>query len=227
MLSSRCTLPFADGMACLRQKRGEIGWGTVVAALFAAVVAADAGQRGMSPVGWSIGGFLLLIILLQVVRNAMRSSHLLALCVVCSIAILLVGCGGGSTPTPTPTPTRAPTPTPTPPPSIVKGWTWVSGSSRSGAHGVYGTQGVASTSNIPGARGSAVSWIDRGSNLWLFGGGLPGPSLNDLWEFSPSTKNWTWVSGSNTDFAMGNYFSPGAVPGARWGIRSKVNAIPV
>jgi hypothetical protein len=67
MLSSRYTLPFADGLSGLRQ-RGEIGWGTVVAALFAAVVAADAGKRGMSAVGWLIGVFLLLIISVRVHR---------------------------------------------------------------------------------------------------------------------------------------------------------------
>ena len=37
-----------------------------------------------------------------------------------------------------------------------------------GENGVYGTQGVASSSNIPGARYYAVSWIDSNNILWLF-----------------------------------------------------------
>ena len=88
-----------------------------------------------------------------------------------------------------------------------KEWTWVSGANSSGVYGgqsgVYGTLGVAAASNVPGGRVHAVSWIDSSGNLWLFGGGgydskgISG-ELNDLWEFDPSTKEWTWVSGANT-----------------------------
>ena len=54
-------------------------------------------------------------------------------------------------------------------------------------------------------RGAIVSggWTDSRGNLWLFGGegydsiGARG-YLNDLWEFNPSTNEWTWVSGSST-----------------------------
>ncbi len=38
------------------------------------------------------------------------------------------------------------------------------------ASGVYGTLGMASSSNIPGPRNYAASWIDSSGNLWLFGG---------------------------------------------------------
>lgn len=91
-----------------------------------------------------------------------------------------------------------------------KEWTWVGGSTTPYASGTYGTQGIASASNIPGARNDSVSWTDRSGNLWLFGGfgcdavGDQG-DLNDLWEFSPTTKAWTWVSGSNTVNATGSY----------------------
>ena len=90
-------------------------------------------------------------------------------------------------------------------------WTWMSGSSvltqhdngEYGQPGVYGTQGQPSAANIPGGRLGAVSWTDKNGNFWLFGGaGLDSAEtfgfLNDLWEFDPSTKEWTWVSGSNT-----------------------------
>ncbi|MHB8303943.1 MAG: Kelch repeat-containing protein [Acidobacteriaceae bacterium] len=89
-----------------------------------------------------------------------------------------------------------------------KEWTWVSGSNAVYAVGIYGTQGVAAVGNTPGGRKNAVSWIDGGGNLWLFGGyGLAGYAgyLNDLWEFNPAAKTWTWVSGSNAvPFAGGS-----------------------
>ncbi len=107
-----------------------------------------------------------------------------------------------------------------------KEWTWVSGSSTAEAVGVYGTLGVAAASNVPAARGHAISWIDSSGNLWLFGGfddeystGIYG-YLNDLWEFSPTTNEWTWVSGKSTANASGVYGTLGIaatsnVPGAR------------
>ena len=36
--------------------------------------------------------------------------------------------------------------------------------------GVYGTQGTAAAGSVPGARSSAVSWIDSAGNLWMFSG---------------------------------------------------------
>lgn len=108
-------------------------------------------------------------------------------------------------------------------------WTWISGSSATGAQGVYGTLGVAAARNVPGARYGSVSWTDSSGNLWLFGGTgaappapLNGASLNDLWEFSPITKQWRWVSGSGTAGALGVYGTQGVaaaanVPGARYG----------
>jgi hypothetical protein len=117
-------------------------------------------------------------------------------------------------------------------------WTWVSGSSTINASGVYGTMGTPSTSNTPGARDGSVSWIDSSGNLWLFGGagydstGTNG-GLNDLWEFSPTAKTWTWVGGSNTGWASGVYASgvygtlgvaaPNNVPGARSGAVSWID----
>jgi len=87
-------------------------------------------------------------------------------------------------------------------------WNWISGanavgSTNSGAKGIYGTKGVASTANTPGGRTQSSTWTDSSGNFWLFGGngfdsaGVFG-DLNDLWEFIPSTKTWTWISGSST-----------------------------
>lgn len=93
-------------------------------------------------------------------------------------------------------------------------WTWIGGSSSTGAGSVYGTEGTPSTANTPGFREAPVTWTDSSGNLWLFGGN----DRNDLWEFSPSAKTWTWVSGSNTAGAADAYgtqsvASAGNVPG--------------
>jgi len=108
-------------------------------------------------------------------------------------------------------------------------WTWVSGANTVNQPGVYGIQGIPSVGNLPGARQSAVSWIDSSGNFWLFGGfgidstGKTG-NLNDLWMFNPTNKTWTWVSGSNTVPANGvisgvygtqGIPAPANVPGAR------------
>ena len=70
-----------------------------------------------------------------------------------------------------------------------------------------------------------MSWKDANGNLWLFGGfgadsGVMQGFLNDLWEYSPTSGQWTWVSGSNTVDASANYGTQGLVaatnvPGSR------------
>ncbi len=107
-------------------------------------------------------------------------------------------------------------------------WTWVSGSSATNAIGVYGSRGVTDSNSLPGARSLAVSWTDANGNFWLFGGsGMDstngaGGDLNDLWEYSPSGKTWTWVGGSNLANAQGVYGVKGVasssnMPSSRWG----------
>ena len=113
-------------------------------------------------------------------------------------------------------------------------WTWVGGAAADNDSGVYGTQGAASASNIPGARQAASSWIDASGNLWLFGGtgydsGGGVGNLNDLWKYSPSSGQWTWVSGGNGDNASGVYGTQGTaaasnVPGAREAANSWVDS---
>ena len=102
-------------------------------------------------------------------------------------------------------------------------WTWESGSDVVNQKGTYGALGVATASNIPGARLWAVSWVDLSGNLWLFGGsgfdstGANG-ILNDLWEYS--NGQWTWMSGSSLANQLGAYGTlgmpaAGNVPGYR------------
>lgn len=97
-------------------------------------------------------------------------------------------------------------------------WAWMGGSNSIGGScvtsttnsnvtycgqpGVYGQVGLESSGNIPGGRNSAVTWIDKNGNVWLFGGNgfdsLDAQGiLNDLWEYDPLSGEWTWVKGSN------------------------------
>lgn len=106
-------------------------------------------------------------------------------------------------------------------------WTLKSGpgtavtlSDTTDAQGVYGTQGVASMTNVPPARYGAVSWIDASGNFWLYGGqGNYAGWLSDTWEFIPGS-GWEWKGGSNhfssTTYtgACGDSSSPGARVGA-------------
>ncbi|WP_317897986.1 kelch repeat-containing protein [Aurantibacillus circumpalustris] len=107
-------------------------------------------------------------------------------------------------------------------------WTWVKGSGIIDQNGVYGTVSVPSISNLPGGRFIANSWADAAGNLWLFGGsGFDVSSssadfLNDLWKYSITTNQWTWVKGSNIISQGGTYGTLGVgaptnVPGARIG----------
>jgi N-acetylneuraminic acid mutarotase len=113
------------------------------------------------------------------------------------------------------------------PPPSTKGWTWMSGGNTVNQTGTYGLKGVAAPSNVPGARTMALFWLDSSGKLWLFGGfgydsaGID-DRLNDLWVFSPTTREWTWVSGSNSVNQAGTYGTKGVadplnVPGARMG----------
>jgi N-acetylneuraminic acid mutarotase len=104
-------------------------------------------------------------------------------------------------------------------------WAWVSGSNAVAQYGVYGTIGVASSSNTPGARGWSANWTDSNGTLCLFGGYGYGSSgsagtLNDLWKYSGS--KWTWVSGSKSVARKGVYGTKGVassanMPGTRYG----------
>ncbi|HTX15967.1 MAG TPA: hypothetical protein VMD77_11785 [Candidatus Baltobacteraceae bacterium] len=102
-------------------------------------------------------------------------------------------------------------------------WIWMGGPALSGQNGSYGTFGVASPTNIPGARFEAASWTDSSGNLWLFGGngfdsaGNESP-MNDLWKYS--NGQWTWMGGSKIGLQNGNYgtlgvASPSNEPGGR------------
>ena len=106
-------------------------------------------------------------------------------------------------------------------------WAWMGGSGDATCNAVYGTLGVAASTNLPGNRSGAVGWTDKSGNFWLFGGSgcnsaFNGGDLNDLWRYSPSTEEWTWMSGADTTDQPGVYGvlqapAAGNVPGSRVG----------
>lgn len=113
-------------------------------------------------------------------------------------------------------------------------WTWMGGSKTTNALGVYGSLGTGDSTTIPGARDSAATWTDANGRLWLFGGnGYDSAGsqnkLNDLWQYDPTTKLWTWIGGSNTVNATGVYGTLGTaantnIPGARIGTAAWTDA---
>ena len=115
-----------------------------------------------------------------------------------------------------------------------KQWTWMTGSNTPNAFGMYGESGVAASTNTPGSRLGASSWVDNDGNLWMFGGfgydasGAVG-ALNDLWKYNISSNQWTWINGADTIKAPGiygvkNVTSSINMPGARLGQISWVDS---
>ena len=126
---------------------------------------------------------------------------------------------------------------------VASQWTWMSGSKgATSTPGNFGTQGVAASTNVPGARWLSAAWGDTHGNLWLFGGqgfdATGNGSLGDLWEYAldattdsgnPSTialNQWTWIKGPNAVSQPGDYgVAPNptvwphvtSFPGTRWG----------
>jgi hypothetical protein len=113
------------------------------------------------------------------------------------------------------------------PSASTPGWTWVGGSNTIATPGAYGNQGTPAAGNLPGARGGAVVWTDSTGRVWLFGGigyGVTAGSeglLEDLWNYNPTTQQWTWVNGGeavNSANAAYGTLGTGALanqPGAR------------
>jgi hypothetical protein len=92
-------------------------------------------------------------------------------------------------------------------------WVFVSGgnTNKANQNGIYGTQGTAASTNMPGGRQEGVGWADANGNLWLFGGegqdsvGTAFGILNDLWVYNIASNQWTFVAGSNVANQTGTY----------------------
>jgi hypothetical protein len=82
-------------------------------------------------------------------------------------------------------------------------WTWMNGPSRINQETTFGTQGEASLSSSQGGRYEFSFASAPDGRLWVFGGVThyagSGVILDDLWQFNPSTLEWTWMKGSTTD----------------------------
>lgn len=104
-------------------------------------------------------------------------------------------------------------------------WTWITGSNSVNAAGIYGTQGTPAGTNTPSARRLSAAWTDATGNFWMFGGGGAGNvgMLDDLWEFNPTARQWTWQGGSQVVGAAASYGTQGTAgadntPGGREGV---------
>src|SRR5437870_13291025 len=78
-------------------------------------------------------------------------------------------------------------------------WTWMKGQNISNASAIWGTQGVATSTNTPLGFYEPIAWTDDDGIFWLYGGVNSSPyggqSYGDLWKFDPITNNWTWMKG--------------------------------
>ena len=103
-------------------------------------------------------------------------------------------------------------------------FTFLKGTTLRDQFGVYGTQGIANILNKPGSRFGANAWVYN-KKFYVSGGygyassGVLG-YLNDVWEYKPSTNNWTWLKGSFATEQGGVYgtqgvYSASNIAGAR------------
>lgn len=90
------------------------------------------------------------------------------------------------------------------PPAFSQPWTWLGGGISSTIQPIYGTKGIGSVNNYPGARKGGASWFHNGS-FYMFGGDFK----NDVWRYDTLSKEWTWESGDNGLSAYGVYGTKG------------------
>jgi len=87
-------------------------------------------------------------------------------------------------------------------------WTLVSDGPLN-APSVYGTLGVASASNTPGGRIFDVVWQTAPGEVVMYGGESYEGYRSDLWKYSTSTGDWTWINGATTPGVQNSYGSLG------------------
>jgi len=88
-----------------------------------------------------------------------------------------------------------------------KSWKFISGNKnqpycKDCTNGVYpATSGTGGTQYFPRSRSDYGYWKDTSGNIWIYGGYAESHGTDeygDLWEFNPSTKVWTLISGDDT-----------------------------
>jgi N-acetylneuraminic acid mutarotase len=100
-------------------------------------------------------------------------------------------------------------------------WTWVKGNGLYAQPGIYGVMGVPATANIPAGRKEAVTWTDSQGDLWLLGGmGFATSSFfgtfDDLWRYTISTNQWTWMNGTSGIDQIGSFGIQGLPTSWNW-----------
>ncbi len=95
-------------------------------------------------------------------------------------------------------------------------WTWQGGSKVINDPGDYSAgHGMA---GLPAARFDSAFGKTEGGAFLLFGGTSGAVRRNDLWRFSPASGIWTWLDGSSSPEAPGQYpaqIGLAGLPGAR------------
>jgi len=86
-------------------------------------------------------------------------------------------------------------------------WTWIAGTNITGqtfpANSSYGKVGVTASTNYPGVRTGAVSWVDASGNFWLFGGAGATTSsitISNVPASVPSCYTGTQTTTTGTEF---------------------------
>jgi N-acetylneuraminic acid mutarotase len=99
-------------------------------------------------------------------------------------------------------------------------WVWMSGSSQTLQGSVYGTKGVPSPANTPGARFAATSWTDKNGDFWLLGGeagsSTPGAGyqLDELWKYDRVLRQWTFIQGDVSTSPVPGVYGTKGIPDA-------------
>ncbi|MBB6369601.1 kelch repeat-containing protein [Chryseobacterium shigense] len=112
-------------------------------------------------------------------------------------------------------------------------WVWKGGIKNPdngyNRHANYGSQGIYSSANIPGARVRGKTWTDVQGNFYLYGGyGFDETSanegyLNDVWKYDIAQNQWVWLNGDKTvnNFSSTNYPVADYGTGISWADENK------
>jgi hypothetical protein len=98
-------------------------------------------------------------------------------------------------------------------------WSWWGGSNQVAS---YGTQCQSSTASWPDGRYECrADWVDANGNFWMYGGNN-GYGKSDLWKYSISNHEWTWIDGDSlynvpANWGTQNVASATNNPGTRYG----------
>ena len=78
---------------------------------------------------------------------------------------------------------------------ITSMWTWMQGPGTLNQPAVFGTLGVPSPLNTPGARGFGIAtWVGSDGNLWMYGGAsFTTSGFTNMWTYTIATNEWTWM----------------------------------